>query len=263
LPGAAGFSELNTKQEAAMEFFFEIHQDLPREGPGDNASTRKALALFQPYLPEAPAILDVGCGPGVQTRELARRTGGMITAVDTHQPFLDRLQAQAAAEGLGSQIVVCNQSMKALDFPDASFDAIWSEGAIYIMGFAEGLAAWRRLLKPGGCIAVTEASWLQANPPEEIFQFWKAAYPGMRLVSENLQTIDSLGYRVLGHFTLPESCWLQEYYAPLLERVAMLQEKYQDDAEKQAMLDEELLEVDLYRKYSAWYGYEFYVMQLA
>lgn len=244
-----------------MEFFFEIHQDLPREGPGDNISTRKALAMIQSYLPEHPVVLDVGCGPGVQTRELARVTGGMVIAVDTHQPFLDRLQTQVEQEGLAKQITTINKSMKTLDFSDASFDVIWSEGAIYIMGFKEGLAAWKRLLKPGGCVAVTEASWLQPDPPEEIFQFWHTAYPGMRSVSENLQTIEALGYRILGHFSLPESCWLEDYYAPLLERVAMLKEKYQDDAEKQTMLDEELLEVDLYRKYSYWYGYEFYVMQ--
>lgn len=243
-----------------MEFFFEIHQDLPREGPGDNASTRKALEMM-PGVPDQPAILDVGCGPGVQTLELARVTGGTVHAVDTHQPFLDRLQAQAAAEGLAERIIPSNQSMDALDFPDASFDVLWSEGAIYIMGFKEGLAAWKRLLKPGGCLAVSEASWLQASPPEEIFQFWSAAYPGMGSVEENLKTIETLGYRVLGHFTLPESCWLEEYYGPLLARVAMLREKYAGDAEKQALLDEEILEINLYRNYSQWYGYEFYVMQ--
>src|SRR5262249_11799155 len=58
-------------------------------------------------------------------------------------------------------------SMSALDFPDASFDLIWSEGAIYVMGFAEGLRAWKRLLKPHGAIAVTELSWLGPDIPEE------------------------------------------------------------------------------------------------
>lgn len=243
-----------------MKFFFEIHKDLPREGPGDNASTRKALEMM-PAVPQKPAILDVGCGPGVQTRELARVTGGKITAVDTHQPFLDRLQAQVESEGLAEQITTMNKSMKDLDFPDASFDVIWSEGAIYIMGFGEGLADWKRLLKPGGCIAVTEISWIKLDPPREVFDFWNEAYPGMDSVEGNLKTIKSLDYHVLGHFTLAESCWLEEYYAPVMKRVAMLREKYPNDAEKQALLDEEMAEVKLYKKYSAWYGYEFYVMQ--
>ncbi len=243
-----------------MEFFFEIHKDLPREGPGDNASTRKALEMMT-SLPHQPEILDVGCGPGVQTRELARITGGRVTAVDTHQPFLDRLQTQVDAEYQEDQIICMNMSMDDLDFPNRSFDVIWSEGAIYIMGFGKGLADWKRLLKPGGCIAVTEATWLKPDPPKEIADFWNGAYPAMTSVEENLKTIESLGYHLLGHFTLPESCWLEEYYAPMLERVAMLRLKYADDAEKQTMLDEELVEVELYRKYSDWYGYEFYVMQ--
>jgi ubiquinone/menaquinone biosynthesis C-methylase UbiE len=243
-----------------MDFFFEIHKDLPREGPGDNASTRKALEMMT-SLPQQPEILDVGCGPGVQTLELAHVTGGRVTAVDTHQPFLDRLQAQVDAEAQADQIICMNMSMDDLDFPNRSFDAIWSEGAIYIMGFGKGLADWKRLLKPGGCIAVTEATWLKPDPPKEIADFWNGAYPAMTSVKENLKTIESLGYRLLGHFTLPESCWLEEYYAPMLERIAMLRLKYADDVEKQAMLDEELAEITLYRKYSDWYGYEFYIMQ--
>ena len=55
-----------------MSFYFEIHKDLPREGPGDNASTRKALEMMT-SLPERPALLDVGCGPGVQTSRAGPR----------------------------------------------------------------------------------------------------------------------------------------------------------------------------------------------
>ncbi len=44
------------------EIFWEIHSKLPREGPGDDASTRKAFSMLAD-LPNAPCILDVGCGP--------------------------------------------------------------------------------------------------------------------------------------------------------------------------------------------------------
>jgi ubiquinone/menaquinone biosynthesis C-methylase UbiE len=74
--------------------FWEIHSGLPREGPGDNASIRRAF-LMAAELPAAPRILDVGCGPGMQTLELAKISGGQITAVDIHQPFLDELQRRA------------------------------------------------------------------------------------------------------------------------------------------------------------------------
>ena len=106
-----------------MEFFFEIHKDLPREGPGDSESTRKAFRKLA-MLPEQAAILDVGCGPGVQTMDLALISEGTIAAVDTHQPFLDVLQQKINDECLQDRIKVHNQSMKALEFPPASFDLL-------------------------------------------------------------------------------------------------------------------------------------------
>ena len=148
-----------------MDLFFEIHSGLPREGPGSNASTRRAFALMT-ALPAQAAILDVGCGPGMQTLELASLTDGKVTAVDTHQPYLDELCRQARDRGLSHRIETINRSMQELGLEDASFDAIWSEGAIYVMGFENGLRAWRRLHKPGGYIAVSELAWLKPEPPE-------------------------------------------------------------------------------------------------
>src|SRR5262249_4216119 len=101
----------------------------------------------------------------MQTLVLARETAGHVTGVDQHQPFLDELNRRAAREGLAERIATVNASMSALDFPDADFDLIWSEGAIYVMGFAEGLRAWKRLLKRDGVIAVTEISWLGVDMP--------------------------------------------------------------------------------------------------
>ena len=126
-----------------MDIFFELHCDIPREAPGDNASTAKALSLV-PQLPENPKILDIGCGPGMQTLVLAKITGGQITAIDNHQPFLDELKRRAEQEEVSSHIITQNCSMFSLEFELESFDLIWSEGAIYIMGFQEGLQSWRR-----------------------------------------------------------------------------------------------------------------------
>lgn len=106
-----------------MEFFFEIHKDLPREGPGDSDSTRQAFRKMT-MLPQEPVILDVGSGPGAQTLDLAVLSNGVIHAVDTHQPFLDRLQQKVIEQGLSQRVKVYNQSMSALDFPPASFDLI-------------------------------------------------------------------------------------------------------------------------------------------
>ena len=243
-----------------MDIFWELHQDLPREGPGDNASTLKALS-FMANLPPQPAILDIGCGPGMQTVELAKHTRGKITAIDTHQPFLDKLEERAHAEGVSDKIKAINMSMFALEFPLQSFDVIWSEGAIYIMGFEAGLRAGRPLLKPHGYVAVTELSWLRPDPPAEAAAFWKENYTGMQSVQANLDSVRTAGYGEVTHFVLPPSSWWDGYYTPQIARIAMLREKYRDDAEAILLLDESQKEIDLYRKYSGWYGYVFYVMQ--
>jgi SAM-dependent methyltransferase len=243
-----------------MDFFFEIHKDLPREGPGDTESTRRAFRRMS-ALPEEPVILDVGCGPGAQTLDLADLSDGVIYAVDTHQPFLDRLQAKVTELALDKRIHVLNQSMKELQFPPASFDLIWSEGAIYIMGFEEGLCKWKPLLKPGGYIAVTELTWLKPDPPVEVKEFWKTGYPDMKSLEENLDIIHACDYYLIDYFVLLNSSWTNDYYQPMKTRIGMLREQYQSDPKRLQQLDFELEETDIFNRYNEWYGYGFYIMQ--
>ncbi len=240
--------------------FFEIHCGLPREGPGDEASTLRALRLVRD-LPAAPEILDVGCGPGAQTLVLAGATKGLVTAVDNHPPFLDVLRGRASRADLSKRVRAVDASMFELPFEDAAFDLIWSEGAIYQMGFDNGLRSWRRFLRPRGHIAVTEISWLKADPPRDLAEFWEAGYPGIRSVADNLAAVRAAGYGPVGHFVLPDSAWWDSYYTPILDKLPALREKYRDDQEALAVLDQEAIEIDLFRKYSAYYGYVFYVMR--
>jgi len=243
-----------------MDLFFELHQDISREGPGEAASTRRAFALMT-GLPARPRILDIGCGPGMQTLELARICAGSILAIDTHPPFLEALARRASREGMAERISVLNQSMFSLEFEPGSFDVLWSEGAIYILGFERGLREWRPLLKKGGYLAVTELSWLKADPPAEAKTFWNENYPRIQTREENLALLQKAGYYEAGHFALPESAWWQDYYSPLEKRIGMLTEQYRHNDEALAFLDNSQREIDLYRKYSEWYGYVFYVMQ--
>jgi len=239
--------------------FWRLHEGLPREGPGSDESTRNALRSVTSLLPRAPRILDIGCGPGMQTLVLARETAGHVTAVDRHRPFLDELDRRAARAGLTERITSVNASMTALDFPDAAFDLVWSEGAIYVMGFAEGLRAWKRLLTRDGALAVTEVSWLGSTIPEEAAGFWGRVYPAMTDVRTNLRTIESAGYAPIDHFVLPEAAWWDHYYTPLERRIDALQRECRDDQDAMAFLESERTEISLYRKYAASYGYVFYV----
>jgi SAM-dependent methyltransferase len=243
-----------------MGIFLELTEGLPRQAPGSAAATLRALGMVR-GLPTRPRILDVGCGPGEQTIELARATGGWLVALDIRQRFLDELTDRAGAAGVLPQITTVNSSMFDMDFDDASFDLIWSEGAIYIAGFANGLAAWRRFLKPGGSLAVSELTWLEPNPPVEAAEYWARFYPGMGSVERNCQLVAEAGYVSMDGFVLPVSDWWNNYYGPAERRVEELREKYAGDREAFATLDEAQREHDLFRKYSDSYGYVFYVMR--
>ena len=132
--------------DAGMRYFYELFESLPRGGPGDDASTRRAWRIMA-GVPPSPEILDVGCGPGMQTLELARLSKGRITALDNHRPFLDKLDRDAWDLGLSAHIKTLNRSMFEMDFPPESFDVIWSEGALYFLGFENGLKVCRPFLK--------------------------------------------------------------------------------------------------------------------
>ena len=246
-------------EQVAMEVFWKLHQGLPKQGPGSAASTRRALALV-PKLPPAPKILDLGCGPGRQTLVLARETGGQVMAVDLLPPFLSQLDERAGAAGLDDRIETVRGSMSDLPYKDESFDLVWSEGAIYNIGFGRGLRSWRRLLRPGCALAVSEVTWLTDTPPEPIRQFWDASYPGMQNLAANERAVAEAGYSLLGSFVLPEQEWWDDYYTPFEERLRALRLQRDDDAWV-AALDDHQNEVDIVRDCGGSFGYVFYVMQ--
>ena len=245
-----------------VNVFFEVHSGLPREGPGDNESTRKAYLMLQ-NLPEKPRILDVGCGPGMQTIELAKLSNGRVDAVDNHQPFLEDVKKKAKNEGVSDRIRIVNGDMRALLYPNRSFYLVWSEGAIYIIGFEKGLREWKKLLKPKGYIVVSELSWLKPNPPEEVKEFFKEGYPQIKTIGENLEIARKAGYSIVGYFPIPEKSWWTNYYMPIEAKIAGMKMKYKDDKEAMQILRVEELEIDMFRKYSDCYGYVFYILQVS
>jgi len=243
-----------------VNVFFEVHSGLPREGPGDNESTKKAYLMLH-SLPEKPRILDVGCGPGMQTMELAKLSNGRVDAVDNYQPYLEDLKKKAEKEGVSDRIKIVNGNMSALLYPNNSFDLVWSEGAIYIIGFEKGLREWKKLLKPKGYIGVSELSWLKPDPPEEVRDFFREGYPQIKTIDENLGIARKSGYAIVGYFAISEKSWWTDYYTPIEAKIAGMKTKYKDDKEAMQILAVEELEIEMFRKYSDYYGYVFYLMQ--
>lgn len=207
-----------TGPDPVAEAFFALHDGLPRQAPGSDATTRHLLELAGP-LPHRPRALDAGCGPGRSALLLAQEAGARVTAVDVHQPFLDTLAAEAARRGLAGRITVVNHSMDRLPFPDHRFDVIWAEDSVYTIGFDTALRLWRRLLAPGGVLAVTEVEWSTPHPSAPARAFWDDAYR-LRTGAANAAAARAAGYRVDAHWPLPESDWWSEYYTPLSARAA-------------------------------------------
>lgn len=242
------------------KLFFEIHTGIPREGPGHSQSTRRAYAGLK-NLPNTPDILDIGCGPGLQTLDISFAGNGKITAIDNHAPFISALNKKIKQLGLSQRIKALKADMFKLPFEDNSFDLIWAEGSIYNIGFEQGLTAWKPLLKENGYIAVTEVSWLKQDIPAECANFWQQEYLAIKDVQQNLSIIRNAGYQNINHFTLPESAWWDNYYIPLEVKIKEKLELYNGDAEKTDFLKRQQYEIDMYHRYSEYYGYVFYIMQ--
>ncbi len=245
-----------------FDVFLEIQHGLPRQGPGCDESTLRALSLCG-ELPAGVRVLDIGCGPGMQTVALARALDGTVTAVDLLPAYLRELERRATRDEVAFRIAALVADMRALPFAAESFDLLWCEGAAYIAGFETALAAWRSLLRPGGRLAVTELVWLRPHPPAPLVGFWNAEYPAVRDVETRLEALRAAGYDPLGHFTLPDTAWWEHYYAPLAAKLPALRARYAGDRSARALLDTTEREIELRRRFPDWYGYEFFVARRA
>ena len=241
-----------------MNYFLEVYGSLPRAGPGSDELTRRAFEMI-PMLPESPRILDVGCGPGKQTIELLRSCSGSVLALDFLPEMINRTIAEAHSAGVSNRLETVVQDMKEMTFPKSSFDVIWSEGAIYNMGFETGLRSFKSMVKPGGYVAVSEAVWLKPHPPTEVVEFWQE-YPEIDTIAAKLAVIKRAGYELLGHFVFPGSAWTAEYYDPMEKRIKELENAWSGNAKAEAVLNEAKNEISVFRKYSDYFNYAFFVM---
>ncbi|MFA5364347.1 MAG: class I SAM-dependent methyltransferase [Candidatus Bathyarchaeia archaeon] len=246
--------------EKLPKVFWEIHCGLKRQGPGDNESTTKAYKMLKD-LPPKPRILDIGCGSGMQTVQLAKLSGVQIEAVDNYQPFLDDLVKTAKTEGVSNQINAVKGDMLNLTYESGSFDIVWSEGAIFIIGFEKGLREWKHLLTENGYVVVSDLTWFRTDVPQEAKEFMNLMDASVKTAEENLHIARNLGYRVVGSFVLPTQSWWTYYYDPIKEKLPALKEKHKGNQESLQGIAMEETEIEMFRKYSDYYGYVFYIMQ--
>jgi SAM-dependent methyltransferase len=248
--------------ERAFQFFLQFHHGLLRKGPGTDAATAEAFRRVEPLLPPTPSILDVGCGGGAQTLALAALTPGTVLAVDSYPPFIDELRARIAARGLSDRVIARVGDMKALGLPPASFDVVWCEGALFVLGFEEGLRTFRPLLRGPGVVVATEAAWLRPLDEigPEVRAFWADAYPAITDVEGNLALARRAGFAVLAHFTLPAEGWAA-YVDPLERRVNEVLATHQGDPDAEEAARSERREFAMFREHLDAFGYEFFLLR--
>lgn len=240
-----------------LELIFDLHLDGHRQGPGSKDITLKAFSLTGLSKENNLKILDIGCGTGAQTIDLAQHTHASITALDFSAEFLGELKNRAKLLQLSDRIQCVESSMTELPFEKESFDLIWSEGAIYSMGFEKGIQYWKQFLKPNGVLAVSEITWTKMNPPAELVEYWNQAYSEMDFISNKIQLLEHCGYSPLAHLVLPENCWMEEYYHPMLQRFDAFMERNGKEAELLVQIEKD--EIDFYQKYKDFYSYGFFI----
>jgi cyclopropane fatty-acyl-phospholipid synthase-like methyltransferase len=242
-----------------FELLVDFHINAKRQGPGSHRDTLKALSFIDVDPGKTLKIADIGCGTGAQSIDLAKELNAEITAVDLFPEFLERLRANAKALGLEDKVTTLQKSMDDLPFSNEEFDIIWSEGAIYNMGFEKGIEQWKHFLKVDGYMALSEITWTTATRPAEIQQHWDTAYPEIDTASNKMQILEKHGFSPVGYFYLSESSWMDTYYKPMQERFGAFLKRHKHSETAKAIVEAEKDEIHKYLKYKEYYSYGFYV----
>jgi len=133
------------------------------------------------------------------------------------------------------------------------------EATIYNIGFERGINEWRRFLKTGGHLAVSEASWFTEERPAEIDAYWKDAYPEIDTIAHKVKQMQKAGYIPRAVFVLPENCWTEHFYVPQVSAQELFLKKHAGNKTAADLVENQRHEARLYSEYKEYYGYVFYI----
>ncbi|MCL2931691.1 MAG: class I SAM-dependent methyltransferase [Trichodesmium sp. MAG_R03] len=250
--------ENKSMHEFDLRLIYEYYSTIERQGPGSPEVTIKALSFID-NLTDESKIADIGCGTGAQTMAIANNTSGNITAMDLSPIFIDIFNINSHKLNLQNRVNGIVASMDNLPFQNEELDLIWSEGAIYNIGFERGINEWYKFLKKGAFLAVSEASWFTQERPVEINDFWNNEYPEIDTIPNKVTQMQKAGYIPIATFVLPENCWTEYFYAPQVSAQEKFLQKYVGNKTAEELVENQRHEAKFYDKYKDFYGYVFYI----
>ncbi|QFT59719.1 hypothetical protein FIU94_12870 [Sulfitobacter sp. THAF37] len=227
-----------------MTAFFQLHRDLPREGPGEAADV--AWAAARADLPPNARMADVACGPGGDIAALLKAApDGHVTALDKTAHFVDAARARWQDD---PRVTLLRADMAAIH---NDYDFIWCAGAVYFIGVTEALTAWRKAIRPGGMVAFSEACWFTETPTARAEALWRQ-HPAMTDADGIAARVAAAGYETVAIRRLSNAAW-EGYFGPIEARIAALRPNA--DAALAAVLDEAEEEAACWRAHSDEFGY--------
>ena len=231
--------------------------DMDKLSPGDDELSLYVLRSLPEHRFEV--VVDAGCGAGRQTFVLANELKTPIDAVDSYQPFLDRLKVRTKEKGVVQLVRTHCMDMKDIPVVFPTIDLLWAEGAAYNIGFANALTTWAKTIKPNGFAVVSELCWLRDKIPETVRQFFRSGYPEMQSALQNISAAETAGYKIFNTYTLPKEAWMKDYYEVLEPRAKSLVNH--SDVAVRDFAVETLKEIETFKISEDSYGYVFYVLQ--
>jgi SAM-dependent methyltransferase len=235
-----------------------LFAEMDKLGPGDDATSFYVLRSLPKH--RFGVVVDAGCGAGRQTLVLAKELNTPIEAIDSYQPFLNRLKRRAKEKGLAHLVRTHCMDMKDIPSVFPRIDLLWGEGAAYNIGFAHALNVWATTVRPGGFAVVSELCWLREEKiPDAVNEFFQSGYPDMKSVPQNIVIVEEAGYKLFNTYMLPKEAWVEDYYEILEPRAKSLLNH--SDLSVREFAAETIKEIETFRISEGSYGYVFYVLQ--
>lgn len=199
--------------------------------------TRKAYQMLPKM--DKPRILDIGCGTGIPTIELARLSNGEIIGIDIDKNALDKLNLKIEKKGLSSRVKTMNCSLYKTEFPSFSFNILWDEGVIHILDLKKSLKECSRLLKLNGFLVMGEM---------------------IKWMKDKFEIFSKFGFKQMYQLLLPEKCWWTEYYSPLEKKIKEIRKKNIGSEDLENLKRHER-EIEMVKKNPKEFDCAFYIMQ--